>query len=76
MKDNVPAIEANGISQPKATGADVKKERGRAKVVFIEDVEDKSPFAEEAETQEKRRHSKRRTSSATSAQRRSANWAT
>ena len=60
VKDNVPAIEANGISQPKATGADVKKERGRAKVVFIEDVEDKSPFAEGAETKEKAGHFKKK----------------
>ena len=39
VKVNVPAIEANGVSQPKAPVAEVKKERGRAKVVAFGEVE-------------------------------------
>ena len=39
VKVNVPVIEANGVSQPKAPVAEVKKERGRAKVVAFGEVE-------------------------------------
>ena len=39
VKVNVPAIKANGVSQPKAPVAEVKKERGRAKVVAFGEVE-------------------------------------
>ena len=47
VKEKDPAVDVSGVSQPKA--AEVKKGRGKAKVIVLEEVEEKAPSAEEAQ---------------------------
>ena len=47
VKEKAPAVDVSGVSQPKA--AEVKKGRGKAKVIVLEEVEEKAPSAEEAQ---------------------------